>query len=155
MGLVEVVEVFFEAGEVERAAHEGAEGPAAVDVASFAGVVESSPAEVAGIPRSVAEDFPVLTRGDADHGVVVGGVEDLLSIAAAGGGGPIVGEDFFFGEVGEREGVLAFVGEAIAEPSTSSIVAADLPGVRGFGGDEGFVLGAFIGGVEVLFFGAA
>ena len=155
LGLVEVVEVFLEAGEIEGAAHEGAEGPAAVDVASLAGVVESGPAEVAGIPGGVAEDFPVLTRGDADHGVVIGGVEDLLPVLALGGVDPIVGEDFFFGEVREGEGVLALIGEAVAEPSLGAVVAADLPGVRGFGGDEGFVLGALVGGVEVLFLGAA
>lgn len=155
LGLVEVVEVLFEAGEVERAAHEGAEGPAAVDVASFARVVESGPAEVAGIPVGVAEDFPVLTRGDADHGVVVGGVEDLLPVLALGGGDPIVGKDFFFGEIREGEGILALVREAIAEPRFCAVVATDLPGVRGFGGDEGFVLGTLVGGVEVLFFGAA
>jgi hypothetical protein len=155
LGLVKVVEVFFEACEIKGAAHEGAEGPAAVDVACFTGVVESGPAEVAGIPGSVTHDFPVLTGGDADHGVVVGGVEDLLPVGTAGGMGPVVGEDFIFGEIRKREGILALVREAIAEPITSSIVSTDLPGVRGVVGDEGFVLGSLVSGVEVLFLGAA
>ena len=117
LALVEVEVVFAKAGEVVGSASEGVEGPASMDIASFAGVVESSPAEGSRQPRKVAHFFPMLAGVDAHGGVVVGGGEDLFAVGHLVGCEKGVGKDFFFGEVGDLERTLPLVRISVAIPS--------------------------------------
>lgn len=151
--LVEVEEVFSKAGEVVGASGKGVEGPTAVDIGRFSGVIETGPAKGACDPRKVAHFFPVLASADADGAVVVGGIEKLLAIGHGLGGEEGVGEDFFLGEVGDEKWLLPLVRVAVAIPGFRFVESAHLPSVGRFGGNEGAVKGA--GFIEGFFLGTA
>ena len=95
LALIKVEQVLGEKREVESPAHEGAEGPATVDIGSLTQIVDAGPAVVSAVPGQVTHQLPVLAGGDAHRGIVIGGVEYLLAILAIRRSGPVIGEDLF------------------------------------------------------------